>query len=85
MPEFFLPDDDAIVEIPAGGKFEKDFIAREPEVALTKGDRYRVKTEGWWMRYWVHDGSIDPKKLDVDKGRSGDFLSNEIEVDVPET
>jgi hypothetical protein len=82
MPEFFNPDDEAIVEVPAGGKFEEDFIAKEPEVALTKGDRYKVKTEGWWMRYWVHDGSINPAHLGVDKGRSGEFLSNEIEVDV---
>jgi hypothetical protein len=84
MPDFFLPDDDAIVEVPAKGTFEKDFIAKEPEVALTKGDRYRVKTEGWWMRVWVHDGSTDPAKLDVESAISGDFVSNEIEVDIPE-
>jgi hypothetical protein len=83
MPAYFLPDDDAIVEIPSGGTFEKDFIVQEPEVALTKGDRYRVKTEGWWMRFWVHDGSIDPTRLSTESGRSGDFLSNEIEVDIP--
>ncbi|EPE30597.1 hypothetical protein GLAREA_03564 [Glarea lozoyensis ATCC 20868] len=84
MPDFFLPDDDAIVEVPAKGTYEKDFIAKEPEVALTKGDRYRVKTEGWWMRVWVHDGSTDAAKLEVESAISGDFVSNEIEVDIAE-
>ena len=83
MPDSFLSNDDAIFEVPAKGSIVKDVVAAEPEVALTKGDRYRVKTEGWWMRFWVYDGEKeDPVRLVVEDGKSGDFLSNEIEVDV---
>jgi hypothetical protein len=84
MPAYFLSDEEPIVQVPARGKFEKDFVVQEPDVVLTKGDRYRVKTEGWWMRVWVHDGSIDTEKLSIESGRSGDFFSNEIEVDIAE-
>ncbi|CAG8956917.1 hypothetical protein HYFRA_00012372 [Hymenoscyphus fraxineus] len=83
-PAFFAPSDHAIIELPANGEIKRAVVAKQPEVALTKGERYRVKTEGHWMTFWVQeDAATDMSQLKMEDGKSGEYASNEIEIDVP--
>lgn len=74
-------EDDHIVMIPADGTAERDLEAREPEVALTKGEKYLAKAQGYWMGVWTYE--TDGEKLSMEDGLLGQFESNAIEIEIP--
>ncbi|RDL40147.1 uncharacterized protein BP5553_00126 [Venustampulla echinocandica] len=79
----FPADANEIIRIPPKGTVEKEVEAKEPDVALTKGERYRVVAQGQWMRVWIHSGEIDqPEKLSLEDGISGEYKSNELEIEI---
>ncbi|KAG9231552.1 hypothetical protein BJ875DRAFT_469159 [Amylocarpus encephaloides] len=83
---YFERTDDAIVEIPATGSIERVIVVKEPEVALAKGERYLVRTEGHWRQIWIHGGGEDGDallKLSMEEGSIADFASDELAIDVP--
>lgn len=83
-PAYFAPSDHVIIELPANGEVKRAVVAKEPDVALTKGERYRVKTEGHWMTFWVQeDEADDMSELRMEDGKSGEYESNAIEIEVP--
>ncbi|TVY50258.1 hypothetical protein LCER1_G007264 [Lachnellula cervina] len=78
---YFSMEDDHIVMIPGAGTAERDLEAREPEVALTKGERYLAKAQGHWMGVWTYE--TDGEKLSMEDGLFGQFESNAIEIEIP--
>lgn len=84
MPPYFAPDNPVIIELPASGEVKRAVVAKEPDVALMKGERYRVKTEGHWMTFWVQeDEEADMSKLKIEDGKAGHYESNVMEIEVP--
>jgi hypothetical protein len=84
---YFSLNDGNIIHIPANGQIEREVAFKEPEVALTKGESYAVKTQGSWKGVWIHDsGDSSPEKLylDDDGLMRGDFESNQIIVEIEE-
>jgi len=81
VPEngLFTPEDDCIVRIEGGRSVEREVKVKEMEISLVKGEKYRVRLEGWWGTVWVGEG-----ELRAGEGRMGDFKSEGIEVQVPE-
>ncbi|TVY89271.1 hypothetical protein LAWI1_G003934 [Lachnellula willkommii] len=81
---YFSVEDDHIMMIPADGTAQRDLEAREPEVALAKGEKYLVKAQGHWMGVWTqeNDGK-NIEKLSVEDGLTGEFDSNTIEIEIP--
>ena len=57
----------------------REVKVKEMEISLVKGEKYRVRLEGWWGTVWVGEG-----ELRAGEGRMGDFKSEGIEVQVPE-
>jgi len=70
--------------IPADGTVQRALEAREPEVALTKGEKYLARAQGHWMGVWTQ-GNVgnEVKKLSVEDGLIGEFESNTIEIEIP--
>ena len=81
---YFSIEDDHIVMIPADGTVQRALEAREPEVALTKGEKYLARAQGHWMGVWTQ-GNVgnEVKKLSVEDGLIGEFESNTIEIEIP--
>lgn len=80
----FLNDADEIISIPPKGTVDRDFEIKAPEVSLTKGEQYRVVAQGQWMKVWIQDedGAGKPKKLSLEDGISGEYESNELEIEI---
>lgn len=86
MPEsgYFSAEDEAIITIPPGGTAQRDLQAKEPDVALKKGEKYFVKAQGNWMGVWTREsGGEDARRLSSGNGLTGEFESNQIEVEIP--
>ncbi|TVY82079.1 hypothetical protein LSUE1_G004956 [Lachnellula suecica] len=81
---YFSMGDDQITTIPAGGTAQRDLQAKEPEVALTKGEQYLVKARGRWMGVWIHESEEkEAPKLRMEDALTGDFESNRIGIEIP--
>jgi hypothetical protein len=86
MPEsgYFSVEDEWITTIPPSGTAQKELKAGEPEVALTKGEKYRVVAQGRWMGVWRRENEQEEvSTLRLDDALTGDFESNEIEIEIP--
>lgn len=84
LPEsgYFSVEDEWITTIPPGGTAQKELKAGEPEVALKKGEKYRVIAQGRWMGVWRQENE-ELSTLKLDDAMTGDFESNEIEIEIP--
>lgn len=77
---YFEHGDASIAKIPANGKVENVVIFKEPEVALMKGEEYRVSARGRWMGVWRSEGSEGGKLMLGEAQMTGEFKSNEVVV-----
>jgi len=87
LPEsgYFSTEDEEIITIPAEGTAQRYLEAREPEVALTKGEKYRVRARGNWMGVWTQGKEGQQVgRLSLEDGLSGEFESNVIEIEIPD-
>jgi hypothetical protein len=83
---YFAFDDENTIHIPGNGKIERDVEFKEPEIALTKEEKYVVKTQGSWTGVWIHDKVREgPRRLYLEDGdlMRGNFESNEIKIEIP--
>jgi hypothetical protein len=86
LPEsgYFSIEDEEIITIPAEGTAQRFLEAREPEVALTKGEKYWVRARGNWMGVWTQGKEGQHvERLALEDGLSGEFESNVIEIEMP--
>ena len=86
LPEsgYFSLEDEHIITIPAEGTAQRDLEAKEPEVALTKGEKYLARAQGYWMGVWTQEnGGKNIEKLSMEDGLSGQYESNAIEIEIP--
>ncbi|CZT11013.1 uncharacterized protein RCO7_10999 [Rhynchosporium graminicola] len=84
---YFAVGDESIVRVEGKGKVERTVVFKEPQVALGRGEEYRVSGRGMWMGVWVGEvgeGREMERLVMSEEGgmRTGEWESNEIVVRV---
>lgn len=81
--ENFVVSSEDIVKITSGASVEKEIVVKEPQVALSKGESYRVTAEGFWQGIWIPQQNENVEKLNYGEALRDEYRSNEIEVTIP--
>lgn len=80
IPREGVFSDDDIISIDAGEEVSKTFEVRAPELVLTRGEKYLVNAEGFWMHVFI--GDRDEARRTEAEVLSEDFESDGVEVEL---